>query len=555
MGKEIYLGNPLLKAVNVKMEYTPEQAEEYIKCANDPEYFIEKYIKVVSLDEGLSEFKMYPFQKEIVKSFHNNRFTICKIPRQSGKSTTVSSYILHYVIFNPNVRVGILANKGNTAKELLDRLKTSYENLPKWLQQGVAEWNKFSILLENGSKIISAATSSSAVRGGSYNILILDEFAYVPNNVAEEFFSSVYPTITSGKTTKLMIISTPKGMNHFFKIWQDAIQGRNGYKPIEAHWYDVPGRDAKFKRDTIANTSEQQWRVEFECDFVGSENTLLSAQKLASMAFLNPLVSLSDGFDVYEHPVPGKIYTICVDTSHGVEMDYHAFTVIDCSQMPYRIVAKFRNNAMSPQVYPAYIKKIATSYNEAYVLFELNDIGASVANMLHDELEYGNFIHITNRGKKGQSADGGFGGAGKVTNGVNMSYAIKKLGCTLLKEMIESDKLLIQDFHIISELSTFCAHKSSFEATEGYKDDLVMTLVQFAWLTTQSFFKDYTNTDVRRRLYEEKLRLIEDNVMPFGFVADGGPEEDGSEEFQSGDDFWSPVTKADHLRKPGEFKW
>lgn len=269
---ENYLGNPLLKSTNVTVKYTAEQLQEYVKCSEDPVYFMEKYIKIVNLDHGLVDFTLYPFQQRIVDTIHKNRFTICKIPRQSGKSITVTSYLLHYCIFNPNVKVAILANKGTTAKELLDRFKTSYENLPRWLQQGVVEWNKFSVQLENGSKIISAATSSSAVRGGSYNVIVLDEYAYVPNGVAEEFFSSVYPTISSGSTTKAILISTPKGLNHFYKAWTNAVNGKNGYVPIEARWYDVPGRDEKFKQQTIANTSEAQWRTEYECV---DENTII----------------------------------------------------------------------------------------------------------------------------------------------------------------------------------------------------------------------------------------------------------------------------------------
>lgn len=513
---ENYLGNPLLKSTNVAVKYTAEQLQEYVKCAEDPVYFIQNYIKIVSLDHGLVPFSLYPFQQRIVDTIHKNRFTICKIPRQSGKSITVTSYLLHYCIFNPNVRVAILANKGTTAKELLDRFKTSYENLPRWLQQGIVEWNKFSVQLENGSKIIAAATSSSAVRGGSYNIIVLDEYAYVPNGVAEEFFSSVYPTISSGKNTKAILISTPKGLNHFYKTWTNAVHGKNGYVPIEAHWYDVPGRDNNFKKQTIANTSESQWRTEYECDFVGSENTLLAPSKLANLVFGTPVTSTPDGLDIYEPPKKDGIYVMCVDTSRGDEQDYHAFSVIDCTASPYRQVAKFKNNTMSYQVFPHVIKKTGDMYNEALVLFELNDLGQAVAELLHEELEYGNVLSVTNRGKRGQKADGGFG-SGKVQMGVRTSYQIKKIGCSNLKDMVENDKLIIQDFDTISEFSTYVAKGAGYEANEGYNDDLVSTLVLFGWVTTQSYFKDYTNTDIRKKIYEEQIRKIEEQVMPFGF--------------------------------------
>lgn len=526
-----YLGNPLLKNTNVKVNYTAEQLQEYVKCAEDPVYFMETYIKVVNLDQGLVPFQLYPFQRRIVETVHNNRFTICKIPRQSGKSITVTSYLLHYCLFNPNVRVAILANKGTTAKELLDRFKTSYENLPRWLQQGVVEWNKFSVQLENGSKIISAATSSSAVRGGSYNVIVLDEYAYVPNGVAEEFFSSVYPTISSGKNTKAILISTPKGLNHFYKTWTNAQNGKNGYVPIEAKWYDVPGRDDKFKQQTIANTSEAQWRTEFECDFVGSENTLIAPSKIANMIFGVPQTSTPEGLDIYEPPQKNHIYAMCIDTSRGEEQDYHAMSIIDCTKMPYRQVAKFKNNTISYQVIPHHIKKLGDMYNEALALFEINDLGQAVAEILHEELEYGNILSVSNRGKRGQKADGGFG-SGKVQMGVRMSYQIKKMGCSLLKDMVENDKLIIQDFDTISEFSTFVARGAGYEANEGYNDDLVSTLVLFGWLTTQSYFKDYTNSDVRQRIYEEQIRKIEEQVMPFGFFNDGvGADDDNIDIF------------------------
>lgn len=528
MSNENYLGNPLLKGTNVQVNYTQEQVEEYLKCAEDPVYFIEKYIKVVNLDHGLVDFNLYPFQKRIVETVHKNRFTICKIPRQSGKSITVTSYLLHYCLFNPNVRVAILANKGNTAKELLDRFKTSYENLPRWLQQGIVEWNKFSVQLENGSKIISAATSSSAVRGGSFNIIVLDEFAYVPTNFAEDFFSSVYPTISSGKNTKCIIISTPKGLNHFYKTWVGAVGNKNSYVPVEANWYDVPGRDAKFKQETIANTSEAQWNVEYECQFLGSDNTLISPSKIANMVFGVPVNSTKEGMDIYEYPQKDHIYSICVDTSRGDNLDYHAFVVIDCTQMPYRQVAKFRNNTISYQLFPHYIKKAGDMYNEALVLLEINDLGQVVADILHEELEYGNILAVSNRVKKGQKADGGFG-SGKAQMGVRMSGTVKKIGCGSLKDMIENDRLIIQDFETISEFSTYVSNGTSYEATEGYNDDLISCLVMFGWKSTQTYFKDFTNTDVRKKIYEEQIKKIEEEISPFGFSSIEDDIEDPAE--------------------------
>jgi len=349
---QTYLGNHNLKGSGVEQEFTEEQVKEYVKCSKDPLYFIKHYVRIVTLDEGLVQFKPWDFQEDMIKKVHDNRFIICKFPRQTGKSTTIIAYLLHYVLFNPNVTVAILANKQTTAMELLHRLKLAYEYLPKWLQQGIEEWNKGSIILENGSKIVASATSSSAVRGGSFNMIFLDEFAYVPSGVAEEFFSSVYPTISSGTKTKVLIVSTPKGMNMFYKLWVDACDGRNGYVPIEVDWDRVPGRDEKWKKQTIANTSEEQFRVEFECDFIGSTNTLISSSKIRCIAFREPITQTEEGAKVYEKAQDDRIYTMCVDVSRGQGLDYHAFTIIDVTEVPYKVVATFKNNEISPMVLP-----------------------------------------------------------------------------------------------------------------------------------------------------------------------------------------------------------
>ena len=360
-----YLGNPNLKKANVKVEWTEEQLLEYKKCMDNPQYFIEEYVKIISLDEGLIQFKMYPFQKEMIGTFHKNRFTICKLPRQSGKSTIMISYLLHYALFNPSVNIAILANKAATARDLLGRLQLAYENLPKWLQQGVMSWNKGSLELENGSKILASSTSASAVRGGSYNIIFLDEFAYVPSNVAEQFFSSVYPTISSGKSTKVIIFSTPHGMNMFYKMWTDAEEKRNTYIPIEVHWSEVPGRDEKWKKETIANTSEQQFQTEFECEFLGSIDTLISPHKLRTLAYKTPLQS-NAGLDVYEQPQKDHTYFLVADVSRGTKNDYSAYVVFDVTQVPYHIVAKYRDNEIKPLLFPQKIHHVARAYNSAH---------------------------------------------------------------------------------------------------------------------------------------------------------------------------------------------
>jgi len=522
---EGYLGNKNLKAAGTQVEFSKEQVEEYLKCAKDPVYFIKNYVRIVSLDEGLVPFEMYDFQEDMVKKIHDNRFVIAKLPRQTGKSTTVISYLLHYILFTQDVNVAILANKLATARELLHRLKLAYEYLPIWMQQGIVEWNKGSIVLENGSKILASATSSSAVRGGSFNMIFLDEFAFVPQGVAEEFFSSVYPTITSGQSTKVLIISTPKGLNMFYRFWNDSINGRNDYVPIEVHWSAVPGRDAKWKEQTIANTSEEQFRGEFECDFIGSAATLISTSKLKCLSYENPIVSNDDGLMVYEKPKEGRVYVTTVDTSRGQGKDYSAFVIFDVTDMPYKVVATYRNNTVSPMLYPTVIHSLCKQYNNAHCLIEINDIGGQVADILHSELEYPNLITVLVKGRKGQIASwGGFGGSSQM--GIRQTSVTKRVGCSTLKSLIEEDKLLINDLNIMEELFSFISKRNSYEAEDGHHDDLVMCLVMLGWLTTQSMFNEFIEGTFRENLYEEKIKELEEEMTPFGFFSDG--EEDTS---------------------------
>ena len=520
MPDKIYKGSPNLKAANVEMSFTPEQVQEWIKCADDPVYFTRNYIKIVSLDEGLVPFKMWDFQEDMINRFHTNRFNIAKLPRQTGKSTTVVSYLLHYAIFNDNVNIGILANKLTTSRELLGRLQLAYENLPKWMQQGIVSWNKGSLELENGSKIMAASTSSSAVRGMSFNIIFLDEFAFVPTHIAEQFFSSVYPTISSGKSTKVIIISTPNGMNMFYKLWHDAERGKNEYVTTEVHWSQVPGRDAKWKEQTIANTSQRQFTQEFECEFLGSVDTLIAASKLRTMVYDDPITNNNKGLVVYENPQKEHDYIVTVDVARGVGSDYSAFLVFDITKFPYRLVARYRNNEIKAIMFPTIITDIAKGYNRAYVLTEVNDIGDQVASMMHFDLEYDHILMCAMRGRAGQIVGTGFSGK-KTQLGVKMSKTVKKVGCLNLKTFIEDDKLVIPDYETIAELTTFISKRDSFEAEEGCHDDLAMCLVIFCWLAVQDYFKEMTDNDVRQRIYDEQKNQIEQDMAPFGFISDG----------------------------------
>jgi len=516
---DIYLGNPNLKKANVAQEFTQEQIEEFMRCAADPVYFAKTYMKIVSLDEGLIQFQPYDFQEKLIRNFHENRFNICKMPRQTGKSTTSVSYLLHYVVFNDSVNIGILANKAATARDLLGRLQTAYENLPKWMQQGIISWNKGSLELENGSKILAASTSASAVRGMSFNILFLDEFAFVPNHIAEAFFSSVYPTITSGKTTKVIMVSTPHGMNHFYRYWHDAEKGKNEYIPTDVHWSQVPGRDAAWKKQTIANTSEQQFKIEFECEFLGSVDTLIAPSKLRTLVYENPKTT-SAGLDVYSDVVEGHDYVMTVDVARGVSEDYSAFVVVDITEFPHQVVAKYRNNEIKPMLFPNVIWEVAKNYNKAFIMCEVNDIGDQVASILNFDFEYENLLMCSMRGRAGQVVGQGFSGK-KTQLGVKMSKTVKKVGSLNLKTLIEADKIVFKDYEIISELTTFIQKHNSFEAEEGCNDDLAMCLVIYAWLVQSDYFKELTDQDVRKRLYEEQKNAIEQDMAPFGFMDDG----------------------------------
>jgi hypothetical protein len=519
MSDNVYLGNPNLKRANTQIQFTEEQVVEFLKCKDDPVYFALNYIKIVSLDEGEVPFNMYAFQEKLVRRFHENRFNICKMPRQTGKSTTCVSYLLHYALFNANVNIAILANKASTARDLLNRLQFAYEKLPKWMQQGILVYNKGSMELENGSKIIAASTSASAVRGGSYNIIFLDEFAFIPNHIAEQFFASVYPTISSGKNTKVIMVSTPHGMNHFYRYWHDAERGENEYVPTEVHWSEVPGRDAVWKEQTIKNTSEAQFRVEFECEFLGSVDTLIAPSKLKAMVYENPSTQ-NAGLDVYEQPKDNHDYLITVDVARGVGFDYSAFVVVDITEFPHRLVAKYRNNEIKPMLFPNIIWQVGKNYNNAYILCEVNDIGDQVASIIQYDLEYQNLLMCSMRGRAGQVVGQGFSGK-KTQLGVKMSKTVKKVGSLNLKTMIEGDKVLINDYDIISELTTFISKSNSFEAEEGCNDDLAMCLVIYAWLVAQDYFKELTDQDVRKRLYEEQKNQIEQDMAPFGFIDDG----------------------------------
>lgn len=515
-----YNGNPKLRRAYTSIAMSQHEKDEFEKCVKDPIYFTHKYMKIVALGRGIVPFDLYPFQEKMIETFSKERFVICKCPRQSGKSITTIAFLLHTILFNENYNVAILAHKGQAANGLLGRLKLAFENLPTWLQSGIVEWNKGNIELENGSKIAAYATSADGLRSGSYDCILLDEFAFVPNNIAEEFFTSTYPVITAGTKTKIIIVSTPKGMNHFYTMWTKAETGKSDYKPIEVHWSAVPGRDEKWKEETIRNTSEEQFQQEFNTEFLGSSHTLINAAKIKQlMAGATDPISIEGSMKYWEKPQKKHVYAIVVDVSEGLDQDYSAFSVIDVTEIPYKVVATFRDNKIKPIFFPSMIVSEARKYNEAFILVEINSIGLQVADIIHYDLAYENLIKIQLKGKQGQQWTPGF--TKKIAFGVKTSVQTKQIGCTNLKAMIESDKLIIKDEDIITELTTFAVDKKTYKAEEGSHDDLVMTLVNFSWLMAQKFFRETVRNDIRSIIEQEQANIMDLDFVPFGFIDNG----------------------------------
>jgi hypothetical protein len=504
---ETYLGNPNVKRDGVVTEWTKDDVQEYAKCMKDPAYFAKNYAKIISLDKGLVPFELYPYQEKMFNSFNDNRFNIVLACRQSGKSISSVAYLLWFAIFHPEKTIAVLANKGATAREMLARVTLMLENLPFFLQPGCKALNKGSIEFSNNSRIIAAATSGSSIRGMSVNLLYLDEFAFVER--AAEFYTSTYPVVSSGKDTKVIITSTANGIgNTFYKIWEGAVQGTNEYTSFRVDWWDVPGRDDEWKKQTIANTSQMQFDQEFGNTFFGTGDTLIGADTLLELKAKEPLRRVENqSVLIYEEPVKDHEYIMTVDVSRGRGQDYSTFNVIDISARPFKQVAVYRNNIISPLLFPNIIYKYAKVYNEAYVVIESNDQGGVVTNGLYHELEYEN-MHVESAVKANAL-------------GIEMTRKVKRLGCSAIKDIIENNKLDIVDENTILEISTFVAKGSSYQASEGNHDDLMMNLVMFGYFATSNYFGEMTDINLKEMMFQQRIKEIEEDVLPFGFVDDG----------------------------------
>ena len=504
---DTYLGNINVKRDGVTHNFTKEELQEYARCMQDPTHFATNYCKIISLDRGLVPFKLYPYQQKMFDSFTNNRFSIVLACRQSGKSISSVAYLLWFALFNPEKTVAILANKGATAGEMLARITLMLENLPFFLQPGCRALNKRSIEFSNNSRIVSAATSGSSIRGLSINLLYLDEFAFVER--AAEFYTSTYPVISSGKDTKIIITSTANGIgNIFHKIWEGAVQRTNEFSPFRVDWWDVPGRDDAWKDQTVKNTSQLQFDQEFGNTFFGTGDTLVNAETLMSLKATPPKRLLEgNSLWVYEDTQKDHEYIMAVDVSKGRGQDYSTFNVIDISTRPFKQVAVYRNNVISPILFPDIIYKYAKVYNEAYVIIEANDQGGVVCNGLYYDHEYEN-MHVSSAIKANAL-------------GVEMNRKIKRLGCSAIKDILETNKIHIQDENTILEISTFEAKGQSFEASDGNHDDLMMNLVLFGYFATSSYFGDMTDINLKEMMFKQKMKEIEDDMVPFGFSDDG----------------------------------
>ena len=509
-----YNGNVNLKRKGVSVEFTQDMVGEFVKCAQNPTYFAEKYIQIVHVDRGLIPISLYDYQKDIVEKITNNRRVTVVTSRQAGKTTTAVAVILHYVLFNEHKTCALLANKGDAAREILDRIKIAYEALPKWMQQGVMEWNKGSVEFENGCKIIAGSTSSSAIRGKSISFLYIDETAFVEN--WDEFFASVFPTISSGETTKMLYTSTPNGLNHFYKTCQGAKEDTNGFEYVEVPWQKVPGRDEAWRQETLAamDFDKQKFNQEFECGFLGSSGTLIDGSKLKMLVTQRPIAETPQ-MKVYEQPQKGHIYCLIADVSRGKGLDYSAFHVIDVTTMPYRQVFVYRDNTITPIDYASTIHNVLKKYNDAYTLVEINDIGGQVTDLLHHEFECETMLLTESAGRSGKRLSTGF--SKNADKGIRTTKSVKAVGCNMIKMLIEQDQIIINDFDTVNEFSTFSRKAKTYQAESGRHDDLVMGLVLFGWMSDQAFFKEMTDINTVDKLKQRNENDMIESLLPIGF--------------------------------------
>jgi hypothetical protein len=530
-GPQFYNNNIHLPRANSERGYTFDQQEELLKCEEDPAYFAETYFKIIHPDHGLIPLKLFEYQREAILKASTGLFTILNQSRQSGKTTVVTAILLHAAIFLKNKRIGVLANKLETAIEIMERIKLAFEHLPDWLKPGVVKWNAKSIKFDNGSEIICSASQGNSIRGKTLYMLYIDEVAFIDD--WKKFSSAVLPVIASGKTTRKIYSSTPNGMNHFYTQVKTARKKSSSIEIVEVPWWKVPGRDDEWAKKTLEEECNGDQRVfdqEYALSFHGSSSTLISGSALGRIES-GTLIHYDAHTNQYETPfLPdgsrnNHIYVMTVDVSRGKGLDYSALSIIDVSEKPFKQVLTYRNNMINAVDFAMVCHKFATIYNDAYILCELNDNGEEVANNLF-ELE-SNLVHTKTKGRNGKQISY----EGDSDKGLKTSHQTKINGCHFLKVLIEQEQLITQCPETNSELKTFSLKGKSYEAETGKNDDLAMTLVLFAWLCWVKFIDQITDKEIAEAIREQTEEAVERSLLPFGIVQDGFELEDNSFSF------------------------
>lgn len=509
-----YNAFPNLKRANIKIKWTKEMVQEWKKCRDDIVYFAETYCAITHIDYGTIKVQLRDYQRDMLEIMHKKRMTVCNLSRQLGKTTVVAIFLAHFVCFNKDKAVGILAHKGSMSAEVLDRTKQAIELLPDFLQPGISEWNKGNITLDNGSTIGAYASSPDAVRGNSFAMIYIDECAFIPNFV--DAWLAIQPVISSGRRSKIIITTTPNGLNHFYDIWTAAIEKKSGFEPYTAIWNSVKERlyndedifddGWQWSKQTISASTLEQFNQEHGAQFQGTSGTLISGMKLAIMNWIEVMPE-NGYFYRYKKPDPERKYIASLDCSEGRGQDYHALHIIDVTDEKWEQVAVLHSNEISHMILPDIVYKYLMEYNEAPVYIELNSTGVSVAKSLYMDLEYENVICDS-----------------MVDLGMKQTRRTKPVGCSTLKDLIEKDKLKINHKPTILEFRTFSQNKLSWAAEDGFHDDLVMSLVIFAWLTTQQKFADYVDKEDLRlasEVFGRELEDMNDDYAPVVFVDSG----------------------------------
>lgn len=530
--KDTYNGNILIKKAYVSSDLLPQHISEIKKCKKDPIYFIENYCRIISLDEGIIPFKLYEYQKEMIDMYVKSRFSLTLTARQMGKTAAMAAYILWFALFHKTKTVAVLANKMEQAQEIMDRIRMAFEYLPFFLQHGVKIYNRRTLEFENGSKIFSSATSASGIRGRSVDLCYIDEAAFVENDLT--FYESTYPVITSGKDSRVIMTTTPRGARGmFYMLWRDAVEKRNFYTTLSVVWDRHPNRDEEWKKVTIANIGHSRFNQEFACKFMGSSGTLIPADILERLQWMNP-VNEDEHLKIYKPFDAERKYIAIADPAGGLGLDYSVCTIIDVTTFPYVVAAKYRNNQISPLLFPHTIMNMCDSYGSCPVLVEANnDVGGQVTYILYYELEYENMI-LTSHQERGIGGIRVGGKGSTAVPGVKTTKKVKSIGCSNLKTLLENNDLVIEDQEMIEELGTFILKGASFEADDDCHDDTVMTLVLFSWFVKQEYFNEYTSNNIGNHLYSKNLEMAMQDVLPFGTIIKGVPEESVYEDIING---------------------